>query len=576
MKTKRHSLKWRVMGMILLCWLIPIGLMIGVMGYYIMGNRFNNMVDSFQKQLEYGDKMCEERLNGAISASREASKHDVIRQAYYTFSSGGSAYRFTMESKAYLTDQYRQNEAFYNTIFWLVENPETYNCSVYNLQSKGNYQQIQDYWKNDHEAIKEFAEGLDTSVGFINMAGRVYMVRNLVDAKFRPYGVLVMRMNLDYCFGSLVNIPLKERVTLTLNDQDTFTDGAYLKAEELGIDISQEKEGYLWKNGDLYIYQTIKSRDYQFRTIMKMDSTVVNLPIYGYGFIILGMFLFLIPLLLLVVHAFKKQVSVPLENMMSGARELENGNMGYQLEETPVNLEFKYLYDSFNRISRRLKSQFERIYKEEIALRDARIMALQSQINPHFMNNTLEIINWEARLAGNLKVTKMIEALSTLMDAAMDRKKRTEVLLSEEMAYVNAYLYITKERLGKRLEIMKELPEDIMDCKVPRLILQPVIENAIEHGIVPQGNGKIIIRGRKDEFLTLEIENEGKLTPEDIRRIRSLLDPSYQTSDEKFENMGIANVNQRLRILYGAPCGLTIEKNGEDRVVARLIIKSSE
>ena len=90
----------------------------------------------------------------------------------------------------------------------------------------------------------------------------------------------------------------------------------------------------------------------------------------------------------------------------------------------------------------RLKYQFDHIYEEELALKDARIMALQSHINPHFMNNTLEIINWEARLAGNDKVS--IRSLGTLLDAALDRKKQPEVPLKEELTYVKAYLFIRR------------------------------------------------------------------------------------------------------------------------------------
>ena len=99
-------------------------------------------------------------------------------------------------------------------------------------------------------------------------------------------------------------------------------------------------------------------------------------------------------------------------------------------------------------MSGRLKYQFDHIYEEELALKDARIMALQSHINPHFMNNTLEIINWEARLAGNDKVSEMISSLGTLLDAALDRKKQPEVPLKEELTYVKAYLFIMKERLA--------------------------------------------------------------------------------------------------------------------------------
>ena len=150
----------------------------------------------------------------------------------------------------------------------------------------------------------------------------------------------------------------------------------------------------------------------------------------------------------------------------------------------------------FVRNQGRLKYQFDHIYEEELALEDARIMALQSHINPHFMNNTLEIINWEARLAGNDKVSEMISSLGTLLDAALDRKKQPEVPLKEELTYVKAYLFIMKERFGKRLEVTLEIPEELYQEKVPRLILQPVIENAIAHGVQVQGTGKVRITGK--------------------------------------------------------------------------------
>ena len=96
-------------------------------------------------------------------------------------------------------------------------------------------------------------------------------------------------------------------------------------------------------------------------------------------------------------------------------------------------------------------------------------------------------------MSGNVKVPKMIEALSTLMNAAMDRKKKPLVRLAEEMSYVNAYLYIAQERLGKRLTVVKELDQEMMDYEVPRLIMQPLIENAVKHGVEPRTYGTIRI-----------------------------------------------------------------------------------
>lgn len=167
----------------------------------------------------------------------------------------------------------------------------------------------------------------------------------------------------------------------------------------------------------------------------------------------------------------------------------------------------------------------------------------------------------------------MIEALSTLLDAAIDRRRVPEISLSEEMIHVNAYLYITSQRLGKRLKVEKELPEEIMWIQVPRLILQPIIENAIEHGIVPRGSGKIVIRGQRQEnYLYIDIINDGEFTEEDERKVKRLLSPDYDTSQESSGNMGIANVNQRLKIIYGESCGLCIHSCGQDQTCSTLTI----
>ena len=112
---------------------------------------------------------------------------------------------------------------------------------------------------------------------------------------------------------------------------------------------------------------------------------------------------------------------------------------------------------NFNTMSLKLKDQFEKIYVEEIALRDANIHALQSQINPHFLNNTLEIINWEARMDGNEQVSKMIEALSTMLGATLNREKRDQISLKEELEYVDAYLYIIECRFRDRFECTRTI-----------------------------------------------------------------------------------------------------------------------
>ena len=173
------------------------------------------------------------------------------------------------------------------------------------------------------------------------------------------------------------------------------------------------------------------------------------------------------------------------------SRYVQSGERGYQITKESPNLEFQKLYQDFNVMSTELKNQFDRSYLEQQATQKAQIKALQSQINPHFLNNTLEVINWEARIAGNEQVSEMIEALSTMLSAALDRKGRTQIPLEEELGYVDAYLRIIQWRIGDKFHVHKDIAEDVLSLAVPRLILQPIAENAVEHDITQNRGGNL-------------------------------------------------------------------------------------
>lgn len=571
---EKISLKWQMMGIMMMCWFLPFCLMILVGGYYLLSNQYGVAVERVVDQIASDNQICVERLNHGLAASRKATYDQTLERAWQSYQSGATRYHNLYNtSKGYISREYRQTPCFSDTILWGYEDPKQINCGEYNSSAGGSYQNIQTYWKEDHETVKAYLDEIDTAVGFIYKDGRVYMVRNLLDSSYHKFGALIMRLNLSYCFGPLTNDLIAEEITVQLDDQTILLKGSPLTAEGLGVNVIEGEKGYQQSKNSLYIYDIQEAEYFNLSTFVRVDKDVIPLPFYGYPYIFGGMLLFLFPLLFILLAVFKKNVSKPIEFLMDGAKRVTDGNLGYQLVEEPENLEFQYLTESFNQMSERLKYQFDHIYEEELALRDAKIMALQSHINPHFMNNTLEIINWEARMGGNVKVSKMIESLSILMDAAIDRKRQATVPLSEEMVYVNAYLYINSERFGKRLKVIKELSPDIMEYRVPRLILQPVIENAIAHGVQVTGYGTVIIRGYTDDkFLYLEVINDGTLNAEDEARIARFLAVDYDTSKEPTGNVGIANVNQRLRILYGDACGLMMERDGEDHVLARLVI----
>lgn len=169
-----------------------------------------------------------------------------------------------------------------------------------------------------------------------------------------------------------------------------------------------------------------------------------------------------LPLLIVVIALFYHHITRPMETLAQANLLVQSGERGYEIRENPPNSEFSKLYAHFNAMSTELKNQFERSYLEQQASQQAQIKALQSQINPHFLNNTLEIINWEARMEGNDRVSAMIEALSTMLGAALDRDGRTQIPLKEELGYVDAYLYIIRERLGDGFHVYEQIDQSVL------------------------------------------------------------------------------------------------------------------
>ncbi|WP_302418748.1 sensor histidine kinase [Blautia marasmi] len=571
---KKFSIQWRVIAIALGCWMIPFVLMVGMMVHYILSNQMGDRVDNMTDQVNFNMQTSVERLNQAIEDSRDASYEGELRSVYEAYKSNDyKDYWLSGRVRGYLNTKYTNDPSFSSTIFWYREAPEKLNGEVYNSSAGGAYHQINTYWEYDHEAVREYAETLDTGIGFLDRDGRIYMIRNLVNRSFEPVGVLVMRLNTAYCFEGMRHFLNNFDMGIYLNDLCLeFTQDGEQENKE-GMRPEEYPQGSTWEGGYLYIRNLVKENSYRLDTLVRIPKTVVMDSMYAYMRILGVMIVLLVPLVVFLIFMVRRHILQPTEQLMEGAREIQEGNLGYQITFEAGSQEFVYLTESFNQMSSRLKYQFDHIFQEEMALKDARIMALQSHINPHFMNNTLEIINWEARLSGNMKISKMIESLSVLMNAAMDRKRRHVVPLKEELQYVEAYLHIMKERLGSKLTVEMDISEETLNEKVPRLILQPVIENAIEHGVIRSGSGTVVLRSyKKGDYLYLETENNGIMNEQERAKVDRLLAPDYDTSKESSGNLGIANVNQRLGILYGEPCGLSIFQEKDDRICARLTI----
>lgn len=176
----------------------------------------------------------------------------------------------------------------------------------------------------------------------------------------------------------------------------------------------------------------------------------------------------------------------------------------------------------------------------------AQLDALRRQLEPHFLFNTLNAIAGLVREHRNDAAVNMIAGLSDLLRRVVDASDKQEVSLGEEMEFLETYLDIQKTRFADRLQLSINVPREFLSARVPSLILQPMVENALEHGIGRRSAGGEIRIGaaRNNGLLTLSVYNDGPRIPDNWEQLRS--------------GVGIANVRARLRSLYGPECGLDI------------------
>jgi len=221
----------------------------------------------------------------------------------------------------------------------------------------------------------------------------------------------------------------------------------------------------------------------------------------------------------------------------------------------------------FNSMAEKINDLFHSVYREKMLKQKAEYRtlqfeykALQAQMNPHFLYNTLESIYSLAKIKGEEEIGEMVYLLGKLLRESIGRKGDT-VPLEEELGFIRDYLSIHQIMYGDRIRLVYELDDRLTDCRVPKFLLQPLVENAIVHGI-EEKPGQAVIRvacREEDGDLLLEVADNG--VGMDAETVDRLLRPErYRSGDRKNKhtNVGIISVRKRIGILYGDRYGLSI------------------
>ncbi len=229
--------------------------------------------------------------------------------------------------------------------------------------------------------------------------------------------------------------------------------------------------------------------------------------------------------------------------------------------------ELGFITKTYNEMAMEIEHLLTWNYREQLTRKEAQLKALQSQINPHFLFNTLESINWMAHLNNVPEISETVSALSSLMEASIGRDDKL-ITLREEFLYIDNYISILKRRFEDGIQLIKWVEtEDILNIKIPKLLIQPLIENAVYHGIERTTNKGIINLNAfiiADMLIIKVIDNGMGMDEEELKILNENLSMDNNTyfrtivkKDRK--SIGLENVNRRIKLFYGEKFGIRIE-----------------
>lgn len=317
-------------------------------------------------------------------------------------------------------------------------------------------------------------------------------------------------------------------------------------------EIAENKSGKIKKDIDgkkmIICYDTIESTGWVSAVVIPVDSILIELASMRYFILFLG--IILIILASICASFISKSITKPIDKLLVAIKKMGEGKFSTKVQVNR-NDEIGNLIKKFNEMDDKISTLIEENYISSIREKEAIIMSLNIQLNPHFLYNTLNIINWIAIENNEKEISKMIISLSSMLRYTAHNNEEISDF-KKDLEWLKKYIYIMQNRFENKFNVFYEIDEDVELYKVPKLFLQPFVENSIIHGFsMIDSGGSLKITGRLEgEMVYFSVEDNGRGM--DNKRIKEVMETNT-------DNIGIRNVNNRIKLIYGDRYGVTIQ-----------------
>ncbi|WP_019636854.1 sensor histidine kinase [Paenibacillus fonticola] len=451
-----------------------------------------------------------------------------------------------------------------------IRNSSAYIVDVYAhipaIQKNVSALTISTFDQEEFSELKNIPLSLDAKL--ININGKTYLTASYPfvtpESKKWPLFIVVIEISQE---------KLKENLKMMVNSPD---EGLIFKSSQFEITTSHDAyfdlgtASQMLSGIDTNTAQTVAIKDKQYLAVysyshffgavlskyVPVKAVFQPLEKYRSWFVLL----LLVSFAIIVVYSLYvyKYIHKPLYKLVKAFRKVEHGDFNEQIEHD-FNDEFQYIYTRFNAMLDNLKSLIDQVYKQQLLTHKAELKQLQSQINPHFLYNSLFILNTMTRLGDYDNLERFTNQLGEYFQF-ITRGDSDEVLLGKEVNHAKVYSEIQAMRFANRNRVeFGDLPDQVGHIMVPRLIVQPIIENAFKYALENRSaNGILRVQiVRVHNYLHLIVEDNGEEL--DDRRIRSL-NECLSCPDEA-ETTGLLNIHQRIRLKFGQDSGLYLERS---------------
>ena len=336
--------------------------------------------------------------------------------------------------------------------------------------------------------------------------------------------------------------------------------------------ILKQKSGKEKIDNKVVIYEKLNNLDWYIvgeiprESLLKDTRTVISFIILW--IIVTGV------IISIGFYKFSKNLYKPMDTLVKKMKEVSTGNLEARMEYKYQGKDFKQLASGFNIMIEEINILMYRIKKEQSEIKQIELNKLQSQIKPHFLYNTLECIHWQALSDGNKEVSQMVKALANYYRLCLSKGKDI-IPLIQELENIENYLIIQNMRYSDIAKCEINIDKSFENVLIPKLTLQPLIENSIYHGIrVKDGyKGKIIITAKENhnKIIISVADNGVGMKQEQIDEINN----SISVFDEK-AGYGLRNVHKRIEMLFGSGYGLFYRKNDHDGTTVDILLPKGE